>query len=541
MSFYGIPIILKEGTSVESKETALSENISAIRSISEAVKSTLGPKGLSKMLVDSIGDVTVTNDSYTILDEIEVEHPAGKIVVQLSKIMNKNVGDGVTKAIILLGELLKYGKELLDQKVHPNLILNGYHKSILKIEEISQDLTKKISIDEKTLKKIARTALSTKMTFGATEKISDIVSKAIQHVIEKRGEQDYVDLDLIQIMKKEGESLENSSFVNGMIIDKEVVNDSMPKSIKNAKIALIDHSLEITKTEFDADIRIVDPSQIQAFKQQEDDLLHALIQKIVDTGANVVFCQKGIDDLAQYYLSKHNIMAIRRIKRSDLRKLMKTTNSNIITDIKSIQVSDLGNAGSVEERMVGKDKMLFVEECKNPKSVSILIRGGTRHIVEDVERAVKNALNVLKNTVEDPFVVPGAGAIEIELSKHLLEYAKSIDTRESIAVEAFSKSIEAIPITLAENTGMDPMDMLAKLHSKHDQENGENYGINLNTKRIVNSFTQDVIEPRKIILQALKSATEMSMMILRIDEVISASKGSGGPNMPQSPQDDMDD
>jgi chaperonin GroEL (HSP60 family) len=342
-------------------------------------------------------------------------------------------------------------------------------------------------------------------------------------------------------MKKEGESLDNSSFVNGMIIDKEVVNDAMPRSIKNANIALIDHSLEVTKTEFDSDIKIVDPSQIQAFKQQEDALLHDLIQKIVDAGANVVFCQKGIDDIAQYYLSEHNIMAIRRIKRSDLRKLMKTTDAKIITDIKSIKASDLGKAGSVEERMVGKDKMLFVEECENPKSVSILIRGGTRHIVEDVERAVKNALNVLKTTAEDPFVVPGAGAIEIELSKRLLEYAKSIDTRESIAVEAFSKSIESIPFILAENTGMDPMDMLAKLHSKHDQENGANYGLNLETNKIVNSYNQDVIEPRKVILQALKSATEMSRMILRIDEVISASKGGSGPKMPQSPQDDVDD
>ncbi len=528
MSFYGIPIILKEGTSVESKETALSENISAIRSISEAVKSTLGPKGLSKMLVDSIGDVTVTNDSYTILDEIEVEHPAGKIVVQLSKIMNKSVGDGVTKAVILLGELLKYGKELLDQKLHPNVILSGYYKAALKAGEIVKDLAQKIIIDEGVLKNVAKTALSTKATFGATDKFADIVSKACMHIIEKRGENNYVDLDLIQIMKKEGESLHNSSFINGMIVDKEVVSNSMPKLMKNAKIALLDHSLEITKTEFDADIRIVDPSQIQAFKQQEDDILHNLIQKIVDSGANVVFCQKGIDDIAQYYLSLNNIMAIRRIKRSDLRKLMKTTNGKIVTDIKTIKPSDLGNAGSVEERQVGKDKMIFVEDSENPKSISILIRGGTRHVVEDVERAIKNSLNVLKNTVEDPFIVPGAGAIEIELSKHIMDYAKSISTRESIAVEAFSKSIESIPITLAENTGMEPMELLAKLHSKHEKPSGANYGIDLESKNIFDSIKHNVIEPKKIVTQALQSATEMSMMILRIDEAILASRGGVG-------------
>lgn len=540
MSFYGIPIILKEGTSVESKDTALSENISAIRSISEAVKSTFGPKGLSKMLVDSIGDVTVTNDSHTILDEIEVEHPAGKMVVQLSKIMNKNVGDGVTKAIILLGELLKFGKELLDQKLHPNVILSGYHKAVLKASEIIKDLATEISLDEDKLKNIAKTALSTKTTFGAAEKIADIVSQACMHIIEKRGENDYIDLDLIQIMKKEGESLHNSSFINGMIIDKEVVSNSMPKLIKNAKIALLDHSLEVTKTEFDTDIQIVEPSQIQAFKQQEDDILHNLIQKIVDTGANVVFCQKGIDDLAQYYLSLNNVMAIRRIKRSDLRKLMKTTNGKIITDIKTIKSSDLGKAGSVEERQVGKDRMIFVEECENPKSISLLIRGGTRHVVEDVERAVKNSLNVLKNTVEDPFIVPGAGAIEIELSKHILDYAKSISTRESIAVEAFSKSIESIPVTLAENTGIEPMEILAKLHSKHEKPNGKNYGINLETRKLVDSMKRNVIEPKKIITQALQSATEMSMMVLRIDEVISASRGGSGPKMP-SPNDELDD
>ncbi|MBN2154979.1 MAG: thermosome subunit [Candidatus Lokiarchaeota archaeon] len=541
MAFYGIPIILKEGTSVESRETALSENISAIRSISEAIKTTLGPKGLSKMLVDSIGDVTVTNDSFSILDEIEVEHPAAKIITQLAKLMNKNIGDGVTKAIIMLGELLKYGKELLDQKVHPNVILSGYHKASLHCSQILSEISHQISMDEKELKKVAKTALSTKSTFGNAEKMADIATKACLRVVEKRGEKNLVDLDLIQIMKKEGESLANSSFIDGLIVDKEVVNESMPKSVKDAKIALIDHSLEITKTEFDADVRIVDPSQIKAFKQQEDDILHNLIQFIIDSGANVVFCQKGIDDIAQYYLSNNGIMAIRRIKRSDLQKLMKATDGKIITDIKTMTSSDLGQAGSVEEKQIGKDKMIFVENCDNPKSTSILIRGGTRHIAEDAERALKNALSVIKIALEDNYVVPGAGAVEMEVSKRLMKLAKSINTRESIAVEAFSKSIESIPLILAENAGMEPMEILAKLHSKHEQSSGQFYGINLDTKEIYDAFANGVCEPTRVLQQAIKSATEMSMMILRIDEVISASKEGGGPKMPQSPQDDLED
>lgn len=541
MAFYGIPIILKEGTSVESMETALAENISAIRSIAEAVKSTLGPKGLSKMLVDSIGDVTVTDDAYTILDEIEVEHPAAKLVVQLSKMMNKSVGDGVTKAIIILGELLKFGKELLDQKLHPTSILSGYSKASQKVDEIIDRTAFKIALEEKQLTEIAKTALSTKNCFGADKKIAEIVTKACMHVMEKRGEKNYVDLDLIQIMKKEGESVQKSSFVGGLIIDKEVVNENMPKLIDDARIALIDHSLEITKTEFDADIRIVEPSQIQAFKKQEDDILHTLVQKIVDTGANVVFCQKGIDDFAQYYLSEHNIMAIRRIKRSDLQKLMKATNGKIITDIKTISSLDLGKAGFVEESQVGKDKMIFVEDCENPKSTSILIRGGTRHIVEETERALKNALNVVKHAIEDPFVVSGAGAIEMEISKHLMNYAKSISTRESIAIEAFSKCLEAIPITIAENSGIEAMDILAQLHSKHDKDNGVHFGINIQDKGLVDCMKKQVIEPRKVLKQAIRSASEMSMMILRIDEVIAASKEGRGPKMPESPSEDLDE
>jgi thermosome len=541
MAFYGIPIILKEGTSVESKDTALSENISAIRSISEVIKSTLGPKGLSKMLVDSIGDVSVTNDSFSILDEIEVEHPAAKMVVQLSKLMNKNVGDGVTKSIVILGELLKYGKELLDQKLHPNVILSGYYKASQKVQEIIDDKAFSIELDEADLNKVAITTLSTKNTFGHREKVAEIATKACLQVMDKRGQKNFVDLDLIQVMKKEGESIGNSVYVKGLIVDKEVVHESMPKTVKDAKIALIDASLEVTKTEFDADIRIVDPSQIQAFKQQEDSILHNLIQNIVDTGANVVFCQKGIDDLAQYYLSKNNVMAIRRIKRSDLAKLMKSTGGKIITDVKSINAEDLGSAGIVEEKSVGKDKMIFVEDCENPKATSILLRGGTRHTVEDIERALKNALNAIKIVIEENKVVSGAGAIEIEISKELLDFSKTISTRESIAVEAFSKSIEIIPIILAENSGIEQMEILAKLHSKHDQANGKHFGINLDAKKLYDCKKNGIYEPKRILQQAIKSATEMSMMVLRIDEVISASKTGGGPKIPPSAGDDDDD
>lgn len=538
-----VPIILKEGTKVtESRNEAISENISAVRTISEAIKSTLGPKGFNKMLVDSIGDVTVTNDCFTILDEIEVEHPAAKMVIQVAKTLNKNVGDGVTKAVILAGELLRIGEELLDQKVHPNIIISAFNKALTKSLEILNKESKKIDIsDVSKLRKIALTTLNSKSTFGSAEILADISTKAVSKIIEKRGDSNYVDLDLIQIIKKEGDQLNDSSLIEGVIIDKEVVNDTMPKLMHDGKIALIDHSLEITKTEFDTDIKITNPDQILGFKSQEELMIKKMVDKIAQTGANVVFCQKGIDDLAQHFLAANGIMAIRRVKRSDLRKLMKATHGNIITDLKNINSKDLGKANLVQEKQIGKDKMIFIEDCENPQSMSILIRGGTRHIIEDAERSLKNVNYAIKDAIEDPYIVAGAGAIEMEIAKQIRKYAHIMSTRESIAVEQFANCLEIIPTVLSENSGLDPVSIITELHVQHEKLDGSQFGINLENGKTINSAENGIIEPRVILRQALNSATELCLMILRIDEIIAASKGGSGPKMPTSPDENLED
>lgn len=524
---FGIPIVLKEGTS--RKKNAVSENISAIRAISEAIKTTFGPKGLSKMLVDSMGDVTVTSDGYKIMDDIEVEHPAAKLIVQLAKSMNKHVGDGVIKSIILTGELLKMSKELLEQKLHPNTIIKGFNKALKKAIEILDKESTEIDINNKEIiKQVAITALNSKPTFGAAEKLADISVNAILKIFEKRGDSNYVDIDLVQIIKKEGAQLKDSSLIEGLIVDKEVVNSTMPKLITNAKIALINHSLEITKTEFDTDIKITEPQQLVEFKEQEELMIKEMVNNIVKSGANVVFCQKGIDELAQHYLASHNIMAIRRIKRSDMEKMTKSTSARIISDIKTITPEDLGKAEHIEEKSIGKDKMIFVERCSNPKSISILIRGSTKHIVEEAERSFKNCLSIVKKVIEFPKIVPGAGAIEIELSKQIRNYSQTISTRESIAVESFADALESIPFCLADNSGIDTMETIADLRAKHEQKNGKNYGINLETRKSFDALKAGIIEPSILNEQALSSATELCMMLIRIDEIIAASKSSGG-------------
>lgn len=538
----GIPIILKEGTKTEEGSVALNENISAIRAISEAVKSTFGPNGLNKMLVDSIGEVTITNDTSSILDEIEVEHPAAKMIVELSKSLNKNLGDGITKALILAGELLKNGKDLIDQKIHPNIIINGYSKALNKAISVIDSLSEQITIDDKDkLKNIAITALNSKSTYGAKELLANIAIDAILKIVEKRDKRNYIDLDLIQVMKKEGEQLQDTKIVDGVIIDKEVVHNNMPKIINGAKIALINHSLEITKTEFDTDIKITNPNQIISFKHEEENMIKSMIEKIAETGANVIFCQKGIDDLAQDLLANKGIMAVRRIKRSDLIKLSKATHGNIIVDIKNMRSEDLGTAEKVTEHQIGKDKMIFVEKCKNPNSISVLIRGGTKHIIEDAERSFKNVLNVIKIIVETPLILPGGGAAEIETSKQLRKHSHSIDSRESIAIEQFANALEIIPITLAENSGIDAMGLITELRAKHDEIEGHTYGINVYNKQILNMNKEGIIEPSIILKKALSSAVELSLMIFKVDRVVSVAKGSTGPKMPsKKDEEDID-
>ncbi|MBD3352306.1 MAG: thermosome subunit [Candidatus Lokiarchaeota archaeon] len=541
MAFYGIPIILKEGTKTESGNEALSQNTSAIRAISEAIKTTFGPRGLNKMLVDTIGDVTVTNDCYTILDEIEVEHPAAKMVIELSDSLNSNIGDGLTKALIMAGELLKIGVELLEQKIHPNIVTKGFNQALHKGMDIIDDQSQLIDgLDKDQLIDIAITALNSKTTFGAAKILAMIAVDCVLDIAEMRGDKKIIDLDLIQIIKKEGKQSTDTTKVNGVIVDKEIVNSTMPKSIKNAKIALINHSLEVTKTEFDTDIKIVDPSEVSSFKKQEENMLKKMVDTIVSSGANVIFCQKGIDDLAQHFLAKSGIMAIRRVKRSDLVKLSKATHANIIVDVNSINKNDLGAAEEVIERKIGKDKMVFVENCKNPNSISVLIRGGTRHVIEDAERSFKNSLNVVKQAVEHKKIVTGAGAIEVEVAKQLRRFAANISTKESIAVEAYAAALEAIPSTLAENAGLDPIKILTDLHAKHEKSLYKDYGIDIENGDIFNAKEAKIIEPAIILKSALSAATELCLMIFRVDQVIEVEPGSTGPKMPGSEDEDFD-
>jgi len=538
---YGIPIVLKEGAKTQEGKNAINENINAIKAISEAIKPIYGPYGLGKVLIDKIGDITISKDCYTILEELEVEHPAAKMVIELAKTLNKNCGDGVARSIIFLGELLKLGNELIEQGIHPNIVLSGFKKSIVLIKKHIDSIKTKINLsDEEKLKDISSTTLNTKNTFGALNVLNDIAINTIKYIKELRGNKNYIDLDLVQIMKKEGEQVKDSTIIKGVIVDKEVVNESMPKIIKNAKIALINHSLEITKTEFDTDIRITDPSQIIELKKQEEQMIKKMIDKIAKTGANVVFCQKGIDDLAQYYLSNYGIMAIRRVKRSDLIKLSKATGGEIVIDIDSISSQNLGEAEIVREQQIGKDKMIFVENCKNPKSISVLIRGGTKNIIDDIERSLKNVLNVLKIIEEDPYFVPGGGAIEIELAKLLKEESQKIKTKESITIETFANAIISLPLILISNSGLDPMDYVTELIAIHSKKEGANYGINLNSRKIENMVEVGIIEPAMVFLRSLESATELSTMILRIDKMIKIAPLSKGPQMPKKEDEDLD-
>lgn len=540
MALYGIPIILKEGTKTESGNRALSQNISAIRAISEAVKTTFGPNGLNKMLVDSIGEVTVTNDCFTILDELDVEHPAAKMAIELAKTIHKDAGDGITKSLIFAGELLKIGQELLEQQIHPNLIVKGFDKALTQAIKIIDETAIQINIeDEEKLNSAANTALQSKSNRVSAKTISEIAVQAVLNICEKRGDLNYVDLDLIQIMKKEGASLDETVAVDGLIIDKEIVNDSMPKIIKSAKIALLNAPLEVTKTEFDTDIQITDANQIDEFKKQEEKMIQNLTDKLNEIGANVVFCQKGIDDIAQHFLARNGIMAIRRVKRSDLTKLMKATHAKISVDIKSMSSEDLGEAEFVEEKTVGQDKMVFVEKCKEPKSISVLIRGGTRHIIEEAERSLDNAFNVVKDLVEEPYIVPGAGAIEIEIAKRLRKLTDTMSTKESVVIEGFAAALESIPITLANNSGLDPLDLISDLHAKHEESSGINMGIDLDNGNLMDALKRGIIEPASILKKALTAASELSGMIYRVDKVIAVAPSSSGPQMPD-PNMDLD-
>jgi thermosome len=524
-------IVLKEGTKRESGKGAQSNNIQAARAISEAVKSTLGPKGMDKMLVDSMGDVVVTNDGATILKEIDVEHPAAKMIVEVAKSQDEECGDGTTTAVVLTGELLKEAGNLLEKNIHPTVITGGFQLAAKKATEVLHKMAIDIKPNDKqTLIHIAETSMASKGASSEKTVLAKIVVDAVTNVVEKRGNKSIVDLDNIQIQKKQGGGINTTEIIEGIILDKERVHEGMPALIKNAKIALVNVALEVKKTEVDARIQIQDPTQLQAFLDEEEGMIRKMVEKIKKSGANVLICQKGVDDIAQHFLAKAGIYTVRRAKKSDMEKLAKATGGKIVSNLDDLSTADLGNAGMIEERKIGDDKMTFVTQCKNPKAVSIMIRGTTEHVTDELERALHDALSVVKVGIEDGKMTPGGGAAAIAISMALRDYAPTVGGRQQMAIESFADAVEVIPKTLAENAGLDPIDMILDIRNAHSKGKSHS-GINVLEGKVDDMLKYHVIEPLRVSLQELSASSEAATMILRIDDVI-ASKGGGGGGPP---------
>jgi thermosome len=530
-------LVLKEGSNRSRGREAQHTNISAAKIVAETVRSSLGPKGMDKMLVDSFGDVTVTSDGRTILDEMDIQQPAAKMMVEVAKTQDNEAGDGTTTAVIICGELLNKAEELIEKNVHPTIIIDGYtkaaEKALVTLEKIAILASPNV---EEYAKKAAMTSMASKLVSEYREYLADISVTSILAVAEKEGTKYKVDLDDVKVEKKTGESTKETKLIQGIVLDKDVSHSGMPKRIEKAKIALLDAALEIEKTEFDAKINIESPDQIEAFLKQEEEMMHQMVDKIVSAGANVVLCQKGIDDMVQHFMARKGILAVRRIKKSDVEKLAKATGGKIITNLDAIAASDLGYADLVEERKVGEDKMTFIEGCKHPKAVTILIRGATQRFIDETERSIHDALCVVRDIVEEPKILAGGGAPELEVSRVLKKYAETLPGREQLAVKCFAEALEIIPITLTENAGLDPIDILSDLRSRH--ENGETWaGIEVHDGKARDMKAAGVFEPLSVKKQVIKSATEAAQMILKIDDVIAAGKtrappmppGGGGP------------
>lgn len=517
-------IILREGTQRTRGRDAQLNNIMVAKVIAEAMRSSLGPRGMDKMLVDSFGDVTITSDGATILKEMEVEHPVAKMLVEVAKAQDAEVGDGTTTVVVLAGELLARAEELIEKEVHPSIIIDGYKKAAVKALEVYDQIAIPVSIEDKeTLKKIAKTAMSAKVVSEDADYLAGIVVDAVLRVAERVDGKWTIDLDNIKLEKKEGQSIRDTSIIDGIVLDKEVVHPGMPRLIHNARIAVLDCPLEIEKTEFDAKLHIETPEQMKAFMEQEEQMLKEMVDKIAAAGANVVVCQKGIDDVAQHFLARRGILAVRRVKRSDIEKVAKATGARIITRIEEISEKDLGRAKLVEERRVGEDRMVFIEGCENPKAITILIRGGTKRLVDEAERSIKDALNVVKDVLVEPKIVAGGGAPEIEVSLALRDYAKTLPGKEQLAVEKFAEAVEIVPAQLAENAGLDPIEAIVNLRAKHKE--GQRWaGINVFEGKIDDMYKLNVLEPVLVKKQAIKSAVEAAAMILRIDDIIAASR-----------------
>jgi thermosome len=539
-----IPILLlKEGTSETKKKDAQKNNIAAAKIIANVLKTSLGPRGMDKMLVDPLGDVTITNDGATILKEIEVQHPAAKMLVEVTKSVDNEVGDGTKSVVVLAGSLLEKAEDLINKDVHPTVLVDGYRRASQKAVEILREISTKVDpMNKEDLARIAITSMASKLTSVKSKLLADIVVEAVLRVAEEYESEDAgregtrpikykVDTDNVKVEKKAGGSISDTSLIEGMVLDKEVAHGSMPKRMENARIALLNCPLEVKKPEFDTKLNINTPAQMQKFLDEENNILKSMVSKISSAGANVALCQKGIDDMAQHYLAREGILAVKRIKESDMSKLAKATGATMIANVNELTASDLGQSRVVEERKIETDKWVFVEGCKNPKSVSILVRGGSQRVVDEAERSVHDAIMTVKDVVQYPYIIPAGGAAEAVLSQQVREWSKSVEGRAQLAAEQFADSLETIPIVLAENAGMDPIDAQTELRAKITSRRPR-YGIDMTRKKVADMAANDVYDPLAVKESIISSATEVASMILRIDDVIAA---SGSKSIPPAP------
>lgn len=528
----GPVLVLKESALQQKGRDAQANNIMAAKLVADLVRTSLGPRGMDKMLVDSLGDVTITNDGATILKEIDIQHPAAKMMVEISKAIDNEVGDGTTSSVVFAGSLLTKAQDLLKKDVHSSVIVEGYQAAAEKTLEILTEIAKTVKIDDiEELINVAKTSMESKLVSEDSPSLSKLVVDAILMIAEKQGEKNVVDLDNVKVEKKAGGSIQDSNLIKGIVLDKEVVHSGMPTKIQSAKIALLNCPLEIEKTEMSAEIRISDPTQMQMFIEEEQRMIKQMVEKIHKVGANVVICQKGIDDIAQHYLAKYGILAVRRVKESDMSKLTKATGATITTNLEDLTENDLGSAELVHQKKVESDKWVFVEGCRNPKSVSLLLRGGSQRVVDEVDRSMHDALMVVKDVIEKPAIVAGGGSVEAYLAGRINEWADGFEGREQLAIKKFAEALEVIPLTIAENAGMDPIDTMVNLRARQSQ--GQKWtGINAREQKVENMLTLNIIEPVAVKEQIIKSATEAACMILRIDDVIAISANKGGGGMP---------
>ena len=528
----GPVLVLKESALQQKGRDAQKNNITAAKLVAELVKTSLGPRGLDKMLVDSLGDVTITNDGATILKEIDAQHPAAKMMVEISKTMDTEVGDGTTSSVVFAGALLEKAEKLLEKNVHSTVIIDGYQAASEKALELLTKLAKTIKPDDReSLIKIAKTSMQSKLVSEDSVPLSKLVVDAILKIVEIDGDVHSVDLDNLKVEKKAGGSIDDTALINGIVLDKEIVHSGMPTKIEKSKIALVNAALEVEKTEMSAEIRISDPTQMEQFLEEENRMLKSMVDKLHTVGVNVLICQKGIDDIAQHYLSKYGILAVRRVKESDMTKLAKATGGRITTNLEDISANDLGYAELVQQKKVESDKWVFIEGCKNPRSVTVLIRGGSQRVVDEVDRSMHDALMVVKDVVEKPAIVAGGGSPEAYLAAELNDWSGNSEGREQLAIKQYAEAFESIPLTIAENAGMDPIDTIITLRA--NQSSGkETVGINAKESKIGDMFSLDIVEPLAVKEQIIKSATETACMILRIDDVIAVSGGPSAGGMP---------